>query len=114
MRQLHYEFAAEAVHRLAKLLPVRNEVVAVDGRVAGDNATLHSHRHIGRDDGADAALGEFAFPIYPRLGEGTVFVVEPAGYAGPEDSVLDLKIVEFQWRENHVLSGGRGNALGGG
>ena len=49
-----------------------------------------------------------------------VWVREPSSLSNrpdtldPEDLVLDLKIVEFQWRENHVLSSGRGNAPGGG
>src|SRR5580704_9390605 len=113
VRQLHDEFAVEAVHRIAELLPVRNEVVAMDGRVTGDDPALHQHRHVRRDNGANAALGEFAFPIDPRLRERAVFVVEPAGYARAENAVLDLKIVELQRSENDVVAPGRRSRIGG-
>src|SRR5215469_750781 len=114
VRQLHDKFAVKAAHSFAKLLPVRNEVVAMDGRVAGDYAPLHQHRDVRRDYGADAALREFAFPIDPRLGQRAVFVVETAGNAGAKNTVLDLQIVKFQRCKDDIAAGpggGRCNAL---
>src|SRR6516164_1610599 len=115
MRQLHNELAVETVHRLAQFLPVRDKLVAVYGRVASDDAALHQHRYVRRDDGADPALGKFAFPVDPCLGKRTVFVVESTGNARAEDAVFDLEILERQRRENYILAadrrGRRGDVL---
>src|SRR6516162_11814648 len=113
VRQLHDKFAVKAAHSFAKLLPVRNEVVAMDGCVAGDYAPLHQHRDVRRDYGSDAALCEFAFPIDPCLGERAVFVVETAGNAGAKNTVLDLEIVKFQRCKDDIAacSSGWCNAL---
>ncbi len=97
-------FAVEAVHRFAELRPQRDEVVAVDGRVAGDDAAFHQHRHVGRDDRADAALGELAFPVDARLGERAVLVVEAAGDVRAEDAVLDRQVAEPELLEDRVRS----------
>ena len=96
-------FAVEAVHRLAELCPQRDEVVAVDGRVAGDDPAFHQHRHIGGDDRADAALGELALPVDARLGERAVLVVEAAGDVGAEDAVLDREVAEPELLEDRVV-----------
>ena len=104
MGELHDEFAVvEAVHGFAERLPVGDELVAVDGGVAGDDAAFHQHRHVGRDDGAGTALGEHAFPVDASLGQRAVFVVEPARDARAENPVLDPEIAKLQRRENDVL-----------
>ena len=107
--ELHDVFAVEPVHGRTQPLPQRNEIVAMDGGIAGDDASLHQHRHVGGDDRADAAGGEFALPVDAGLRERAVLVVELAGNVRPEDAVLDRQIAEPQRREDDVL--GHGLAL---
>src|SRR5262245_45810049 len=102
MRELHDELAVETVDRLTQLLPLRNEIIAMDGGVASDDSPFHQHRHEGRDDGAGATFGELAFPIDPRLGERAVLVVESPRDARAEDAVFHLEVIELQRREDHV------------
>src|SRR5262249_5171400 len=103
MAELHDVLAVEPVHRRAEPLPQRNEIVAVNCGVVGDDASLHHHRHVGRNDRPDAAGGEFAFPIDAGLGERAVLVVEPARDVRPEDAVLDREIAEFERGEDDVF-----------
>src|ERR1700730_11144402 len=104
MAELHDVLAVEPVHRRAEPLPQRNEIITVNRGVVGDDASLHHHRHVGRNDRADAAGGEFAFPIDAGLGERAVLVVEPARDVRPEDAVLDRQIAEFERSEDDVFA----------
>src|SRR5499426_1274520 len=103
MAELHDVLAVEPVYRRAEPLPQRNEIVAVNRGVVGDDASLHHHRHVGRNDRPDAAGGEFAFPVDAGLGERAVLVVEPARDVGPEDAVLDREIAEFERGKDDVF-----------
>ena len=59
--------SATKVDQRAQLLPERNEVVAMDRRISGDDPACHGHRHVGGDDCPDSALGE------PATKDRTVF-----------------------------------------
>src|SRR5262249_14243588 len=103
MAELQDVLAVEAVYRGTELLPQRDEIVAVDGGVIGDDASFHQHRHVGGDDRADAACGEFAFPIDAGLRERAVLVIEPTRDVGAEDTVFDREVAESERGEDDVL-----------
>src|SRR5262249_7928957 len=103
MAELQDVLAIEAVHRGTEPLPQRDEIVAMDGGVVGDDASFHQHRHVGGDDRADAACGEFAFPIDAGLRERAVLVIEPARDVGAEDTVFDREIAESEGGKDAVL-----------
>src|SRR5204863_27614 len=101
--ELHDELAVPLVHGFADALPQRDEIVAVHRRVVRRDAAFEQHRHEGRDDRADTALGKLALPVDPRLGERAVLVVPAPRVAGAEDAVLDRQVAEFERREDDIV-----------
>jgi len=103
MVQLQDVFTVELVDRPTEPFPQRNEIIAVDCGVSCDAPTLHQHRSIRGNDGADFASGELALPVNASLGERSVFVVKSTGYTRAEDAVLDCQIPELKGREDDIV-----------
>src|SRR5262249_6005241 len=112
MAELHDVLAVEPMHRRAEPLPQRDEIVAVNRRIVGDDASLHQHRDVGGNNGADAAGGEFAFPVDAGLRQRAVLVVESARDVRAEDADLERKVAEAEWRETHICAHGMTSAAG--
>src|SRR5947209_2417266 len=112
MAELHDVLAVDPMHRRTEPFPQRDKVVAVNRGVVGDDASLHQHRHVRGNDRADAAGGEFAFPIDAGLSERAVFVVESARDVGTEDAVLDRQVAEFERSEDDIFAHDTTSAAG--
>src|SRR6266508_6250743 len=83
---------------------MEGRIIADYATVHRDDASLHQHRHVRGNDRADAAGGEFAFPIDAGLSERTILVVEPARDVGAEDAVLDREVAEFERGEDDIFA----------
>src|SRR4029453_4282161 len=107
MTELQDQLAVVLMHRVANRPPERNLVVVVDGGVAGNDPPSNAHRHERGDDCADASARELHLPIDAGLIARTVIVVEPTGYARPEDPVLDGQVTALQFLKNRLIGHAR-------
>src|SRR5215469_7431712 len=112
MAELHDVLAVEPVHGRAEPLPQWNKIIAVNRGVVGDDASLHQHRHVGRNDRPDATGGKLTFPIDAGLGERAILVVESTRNVRPEDPILDREIAEFERGEDDVFAHDTTSAAG--
>ena len=103
IRQLQQKPAVVAMHGLADLAPERHARIAVDQRVAGHHPAAKGHRHMRRDDGANAAARELLLPADPNGRARAVVVIEPARDVGPKEPVLHGEVPEPQRNEDRVV-----------
>jgi hypothetical protein len=99
-RELHDVLAVVLVDALDELAPERDRLVTVDVRVVRDDQAAWMHRCVRRDDRPDAAAGELQVPVDVDLRSGAVVVVEPAGEARPEHTILDRQVPKLQRLED--------------
>jgi hypothetical protein len=100
--ELQDESAVVLMDRFTHLAPEGDVTIVIDHRVVGDDAAAEMDGDERRNDRADAAFGEFRFPVDARLTAGAVVVVEAARNVRADDAVLDGEIAELEWLKDRV------------
>src|SRR5262252_7156466 len=91
-RELQDIFASLGMYGFDHVVPEVDAIVAVDRRVVRQDAAADVDRYMRGDDGSDTAASKAPLEVDPRLGSGTVIVIDTSRNAGSEQPVSYFQI----------------------